>query len=306
MAQQDVSIRLLRYFVELADQLNYRRAAERLFISQPALSSAIKQLEQQLGARLFERDTHRVALTEFGAACFPRARTAVDAVDHALRDMRREAHRTGHLRIGYLIGTGADQLFRILHHYQAEFPGIRVEATEFDFSDPTAGLGTGAVDVALLRPPVALAEHRMVVVATETWVACLPRDHPLAEREALDIAELLNEPIIAAPESAGCWRDYWIAADARAGRPAPISGIAATYESELTLVAMGVGISFTTSSLARLYSRPGVCFVPILDRPASLTALTWDPHRMTQELQLLTESLRANAHFEAEQSLPTE
>jgi DNA-binding transcriptional LysR family regulator len=306
MAQPDVSIRLLRYFVELGDRLNYRRAAEQLFISQPALSSAIKQLEQQLGARLFERDTHRVVLTEFGEACLPRARTAVETVDHALRDMRREARKTGRLRIGYLIGTGADQLFRILHEFQAEFPGIRVEATEFDFSDPTAGLAADSVDVALLRPPVALPEHRMVVVATESWVACLPLNHPFAKREALDIADLLEEPIIAAPETAGTWRDYWIAADARGGRPAPVSGIAPTYEAELTLVAMGAGISFTTSSLARLYSRPGVRFVPILNRPPSLTALAWNPRHMTPELQLLTDSIRASGRFEDEQPLPTE
>jgi DNA-binding transcriptional LysR family regulator len=305
MAQPDVSIRLLRYFVELGDQLNYRRAAERLFISQPALSSAIKQLEQQVGARLFERDTHRVLLTELGSACLPWARTAVETVDRALQDMRREARKTGRLRIGYLIGTGADQLFRILHEFQTEFPGIRVEATEFDFSDPTAGLAGGLVDVALLRPPVALPGHRMVVVATESWVACLPRDHRFADRDALDIADLLEEPIIAAPESAGAWRDYWIAAGEREGRPAPISGVAPTYEAELTMVAMGVGISFTTSSLARLYSRPGVCFVPILNRPPSLTALVWNPRRMTQELQLLTDSIRAGGHFEAEQELPT-
>jgi len=305
MAQPDVSIRLLRYFVELGDQLNYRRAAERLFISQPGLSSAIKQLEQQLGARLFERDTHRVVLTDFGEACLPRARTAVETVDKALQDMRREARKTGRLRIGYLIGTGADQLFRILHDFQAEFPGIRVEATEFDFSDPTAGLAAGLVEVALLRPPVALADYRMVVVETETWVACVPRDHPLAKQDALDIADLLDEPIIAAPESAGTWRDYWIAADAREGRPAPISGVAPTYEAELTMVAMGVGISFTTSSVPRLYTRPGVRFVPILNRPPSLTALAWDPRHMTPELQLLTDSIRASGRFQDELPLPT-
>ena len=304
MAQQDISLRSLRYFAELGEQLNYRRAAERLFISQPALSSAIKQLEQQLGGRLFERSTHSVVLTAFGAACLPRARVALQAVDGALRDMRRDARRSGQLRIGYLIGTGADQLFRILHRFQVEFPGIRVEATEFDFSDPTAGLATGAVDVALVRPPLALPEHRMVVVATESWVACLPYDHRLASRASLDIAELLDEPIIAAPESAGAWRDFWIARDVRGDREATISGVAATYESELTMVAMGLGISFTTSSLPRLYSRPGVRFVPIEGRPPSLTALTWNPAFMTQELQLLIDVLKDSGDVPPDEVLP--
>lgn len=304
MAQHDISVRLLRYFVELAEQLNYRRAAERLFISQPALSAAIKQLEELLGARLFQRDTHRVLLTDFGRSSLPRAQDAVTALDQAVQLMRRDARRTGTLRIGYLIGTGADLLFRILHQFQSGHPGFRVEAVEFDFSDPTAGLASGAVDVALLRPPVDLPEHRMIVVDTEAWMACLSVTHRLAGRQSLDIAELLQEPIIAAPESAGTWRDYWIAADARAGAPPQISGVAATYEAELTLVAMGVGISFTTSSVDRLYARAGVHLVPIRHRPPSLTALAWDPRLVTHELYLLIEGLRASEAFGPVEDLP--
>ena len=302
---QEVNLRLLRYFITLGDELNYRRAAERLHISQPALSAAVKQLEKQLGSRLFDRTTHKVGLTDFGAAHLPHVKQAMNVLDTVLKDMQRDSRGRGRLRIGYLIGTGADHLFQILDAFQAKYPGIRVDATEFDFSDPTAGLASGASDVAVLRPPVPLEEHRMLILETETWLACLPRNHRFAERTSLEIEELLDEPIIAAPESASVWRDFWVAADARGGKPANVSGTAATYESETTLVAMGVGISFTTSSMTRLYSRPGIRFVPINNRPTSVTALVWNPRTVTAEARQLIGSVRVDQDIEEVCDLPT-
>ena len=138
---------------------------------------------------------------------------------------------------------------------------------------------------------VAVSGLEMVVVAEESWVACLPRTHRLAGRSRLRINELLDEPIVVAPASAGRWRDYWMATDARHGRPANIVAEAATYEAETTLIARGVGISFTTSSLARLYDRPGVCFVPIVDRPVSYTALAWRTGRLSTSARQLVQHM---------------
>lgn len=279
MAHMDVTLRLLRYFDTLAAELNYRRAAERLFISQPALSAAIRQLEQTIGTPLFDRNTHSVRLTAAGHAWLPHVQNVLTAVDGAL-----EAAATlvvqAPVRIGYLIGTGADLLFRLIDGVEQTMPGLSVMTTEYDFADPTAGLADGTSDIALLRPPVDVPDVEMAVVAEETWVACLPRSHRLAARSELAIEELLDEPIIVAPRSAGVWRDYWMAADARAGRPANVAAEAATYEAETTLVSRGVGLSFTTSSLMRLYDRPGIRFVPITGRPVSYTTLAWRSTRL--------------------------
>jgi DNA-binding transcriptional LysR family regulator len=280
VANADVTLRLLRYFHVLADELNYRRAAERLFISQPALSAAIRHLEHSIGAPLFNRDTHSVTLTAAGHAWRPHVLKALTEFDAALDAAAMLIDRAP-VRIGYLIGTGADLLFRLIDGVEAGTPGLTVETTEYDFNDPTAGLASGASDIALLRPPVSVPDIEMAVVAKETWVACLPRSHPLADRSELTIEELLDEPIIVAPRSAGIWRDYWMAADARDGRPANIAAEAATYEAETTLISRGVGISFTTSSLMRLYDRPGIRFVPIIGRPVSYTTLGWIPARLS-------------------------
>jgi DNA-binding transcriptional LysR family regulator len=284
----DVTLRQLRYFAVLGEELNYRRAAERLFITQPALSTAIKQLEHQFGVALFTRNTREVALTVLGAAWMPTVREALQGVDGAVDSLTALADAgNGRLRFGYLIGTGADLFFRMVRHFEAAYPAMTIEPTEFDFSDPTAGLADRTTDVALIRPPVDLPEHRMLILDSEDWVACLPRDHRLAGRDRLQIAELLDDPIVCAPATAGTWRDYWLAMDVRDGRAPTIAAVAATYEAEMTFIARGLGISFTTGASARLYDRPGVVYVPIVDRPPSYTALAWNPATLTREGELL-------------------
>lgn len=221
-----------------------------------------------------------VALTAVGREWLPHVRAALRQVDAAL-DVAKTLVDQGQVRIGYLIGTGADVLFRLLEGIDQELPHIKVETTEYNFADPTAGLAAGTSDIALLRPPVDVPDAEMAVVAEEQWMACLPRTHRLAGRHSINIVELLDEPIVAAPASAGRWREYWLAADLRHGKPATVTAEAATYESEVTLVARGVGLSFTVSSMVRLYDRPGVRFVPIEGRPATFTTVAWRPNRLS-------------------------
>ena len=280
----------------LGEELNYRRAAERLFISQPALSTAIKQLEHQFGVVLFTRSTREVALTDLGAAWLPQVKQAITGVETVIDDLVAMAQRDRRIHLGYLIGTGADLLFKLVRHFEAAQPDIRLEAREFDFTDPTAGLADGTTEVAIIRPPVDLPEHRMFILDAEDWVACLPRDHRLAHRSELSITELLDDPIVVAPASAGRWRDYWMAMDARAVPPT-IAAVAATYEEETTTIARGLGISFTSEASARLYERQGIAYVPIVDRPRSFTALAWNPVRLSPEAAALVRHVRDQWSF---------
>jgi DNA-binding transcriptional LysR family regulator len=300
----NVTLRQLRYFLVLGEELNYRRAAERLFITQPALSTAIKQLEHQFGVTLFTRNSREVALTELGAAWLPAVREALRGVDAAVDGLTALAGTAGgRIRLGYLIGTGADLLFRMVRDFEAAYPEISIEPTEFDFSDPTAGLAAGTTDVALIRPPVDLRKHRMFILNSEMWVACLPRDHRFAGRDAVRIGELLDDPIVCAPATAGIWRDYWLAMDARGGRAPTIAATAATYEEETTCIARGLGISFTTEASARLYDRPGIVYVPITDRPPSHTALAWSPATLGRAGELLVRHVQSGWNVGREQEL---
>lgn len=286
----------------LAEELNFRRAAEKLFITQPALSTAIKSLEHQTGATLLNRNTREVTLTEVGAAFLPIARDALRAIDSAVDDLVSLARRNRRIRLGYLIGTGADVLFRLVRHFEAAYPEITVEPREFDFSDPSAGLADGTTEVALVRPPLDLPEHRMLILDSENWVTCLPRDHRLAQRSEVSITELLDDPIVVAPGTAGRWRDYWMATDVRNGIPPKIAAVAATYEEETTTIARGLGISFTSESIARLYHRQGIAYVPIVDRRPSFTALAWHPAHLSEDAAALIRQVRDEWSFDGDQA----
>ena len=252
---------------------------------------------------LFRRNTRAVALTELGAVWLPRVRDAIRGVDAAVDDLIATSRRDRRIRLGYLIGTGADVLFRLVRHFEAAYPEISVEPREFDFSDPTAGLADGTTEVAIIRPPVDLPEHRMLILDAENWVACLPRDHRLAHRSELSIAELLDDPIVVAPGSAGRWRDYWMATDARDGKPPTIAAVAATYEEETTTIARGLGISFTSEASARLYDRQGIAYVPIVDRPRNYTALAWHPDGLSEDAAALIRQVREEWSFGEGQSV---
>jgi len=246
---------------------------------------------------LFTRSTREVALTELGAAWLPKVHEALHGIDSAVDDLIGLSAHYRRIRLGYIIGTGADLLFRLVRHFEVAHPEITVEPREFDFSDPTAGLADGTTEVAIIRPPVDLPEHRMFILDSENWVACLPRDHPLARRSELTIAELLDEPIVVAPSTAGRWRDYWMAMDAREGKPPTIAAVAATYEEETTTIARGLGISFTSEASARLYNRQGIVYVPITDRPRNYTALAWHPAGLSHEAAELVRHVREEWSF---------
>lgn len=296
-----MTLKQLRYFVVLAEECHYHRAAARLFISQPALSNAIKQLEKQAGVALLERSTREVRLTDAGRSWLPDVRSALDHVDGALEHLSAlSSGRRRPLRLGYLIGTGADLVFDLVRGFESAHPDIAVDPVEYDFSDPTAGLAGDQTSIGLIRPPVELPGLRSLVVDSEAWVACLWRDHPLAGRADVRIEELLDDPIVAAPESAGVWRDHWLATDARNGTPPTVAAVAATYEAEITCVARGLGISFTTESSARLYDRPGVVYVPIVDRPPSRAALAWVPEKLTHEGELFLRHVRRQLRHRAD------
>jgi DNA-binding transcriptional LysR family regulator len=267
-----------------------------LFITQPALSTAIKQLEHQLGVTLFTRTTREVSLTELGAAWLPKVKDALHGLDAAVDHLAAlSSSNRQRIRLGYFLGTGADLLYRIVRHFETAHPEITVEPTEFDFSDPTAGLADGATEVALTRSPLDLPDHRMFVLDHDDWVACLPRDHRLADRAEVDITELFDDPIVCAPDSAGGWRDYWIAAEARS-RPATIAAVAATYEAETTYIARGLGISFTTESVSRLYDRPGIMYVPIRNR-TSYIGLVWNPADLSPQAETLVRHVETQWEF---------
>jgi DNA-binding transcriptional LysR family regulator len=280
----DVHGRDLRYFVAVAEELHFTRAAERLFVSQPALSKQVGMLERQLGAPLFERGRQGVSLTPVGAALLPHARRVLaewDRAWHAAEQAKGRQRAT--LVVGMSTSPGRGGLLpAIRSRFTALRPDATVELQQVSWEDTTAGLASGTTDVAFVFLPLPDAgRYRWTVVAREPRLVAMHGDHPLAGREVIDFAELLDEPFLALPEGAGPLRDYWLALDARAGRPprigAEINSTDETYEALLD----GRGICLVAAGNAPLIALEGVITRPVRGVSPSRLALAWraDDHR---------------------------
>ncbi|MGF6885708.1 DNA-binding transcriptional LysR family regulator [Nocardia sp. GAS34] len=275
----DIDTRLLRYFVAVAEESNLTRAAGRLFVSQPALTKQIKQLETQLGVELFTPSRAGMALTEAGHKLAQRAPAALEAWDVALRETRSASSRAAHvLRVGFVASAANESTQPIVGTFAQRHPGWRVEMRQTDWSDPTAGLADGAVDVALLRLPFPGQDRlRIEVIVTEPrWVG-LPSSHPLAELTEIPFRQLWDEPFVATPPESGWWRDYWLATDERDGHEVRIGAVARNPDEWLTAIANGYGVSLTPEATARFYQRPGVAYRPVTGVSPSRVGVAWAP-----------------------------
>ncbi len=273
---ENVTLRQLEAFLGVAEELHFGRAAERLSVSAPWLSHTVRDLERVLRVELLTRTTRTVRLTPAGQVFAGLASQILAELSSAIKTVRGLAAPHDTLKLGYTIGAGLEVVPRLLRTYHQREPAAVVETEEYDFTDPSAGLRDNLVHAAVVRPPLGLAGLVSVELATERLVACLPEDHPLAAHSGLGVADVLPEPIVAAPVSPGPWRDYWILTDYRSG-PAPVVAEASTLDAEMHMVSRGVGLSVTSEAVGLWYRRPGVTFVPILDLPPCSVVLAWWP-----------------------------
>ncbi|MFB9464294.1 LysR family transcriptional regulator [Streptomyces cinereospinus] len=274
----DVHGRDLRYFVAVAEELHFTRAAEQLYVSQPALSKQVRALERRLGVELFRRGPRGVALTEAGAALLPHARRVLAAWEAGAEAVARaRTALRGTLRVGMSTSPGRGGLLpAIRSRFTAAHPEATVRLRHVGWDDPTAGLADGDADVAFVWLPLPGAErYAWTVLAEEPRLVALPETHPLADRPESDFADLLDEPFLALPQSTGPLRDHWLALDARGGRPARIGAeIASTEETYEALVA-GLGICLVATGNAPLLSLGGVVTRPVRGLTPSRFALAW-------------------------------
>ncbi|WP_374375689.1 LysR substrate-binding domain-containing protein [Dongia sp.] len=266
MSLMNIQFRHVRCFIAVATEKSFARAATRLGVSQPALSQTILQLEETLGFAVFQRTTRNVSLTAYGETLLAKAKHLAQEMDgfHAsIKSLQQSMHNE--LRVGYLIGTGVELLPGIAEEFERRRSQASLQFIEFDFHNPDAGLLGNSVDCGIIRPPTELSEDiRTVELFREKCVVCLAPDHPLAQREKVLLADILDEPIIAAPGN-GIWRDYWLATQYRNGNPPRVVFETATVDAELRAVATRKGISITAESTAKYYARPGVVFRVIED-----------------------------------------
>jgi len=291
----NIQIRHIRCFIAVAQEQSFARAAKRLAVSQPALSQTIVQMEQDVGFSLFRRTTRSVALTPLGEKLLAKAMVLNQSVDTFYDEVRAiQGKLKNELHVGYMIGTAVAFLPAIIREFERVRPNAVLHLTEFDFSDPSAGLRDGLVSCGIIRPPVGLDDITLVEIAREKCVVCLPNGHRLIRKRSITLDDILDEPIVAA-KTPGVWRDYWLANEYRQDRPAQVSFEALTVDSELQAVASGKGISITAESTAKYYSRPGVTFKHIVDMQDCVMAVGYRRSRNSLVDDFITVVKRVSA-----------
>ncbi|GAB3754690.1 LysR family transcriptional regulator [Microlunatus parietis] len=276
----DVHLRELRSFVAVAEHLHFGRAAEALYVSQPALSKQIRALEGQLRVRLFERDRRTVRLTAAGTALLPQIRNVLAAWADAEAELAATAAETAAtLVVGISTGLGRGLLPAIRARFADAAPTATLQLRQIGWADTTGGL-TGPAeegcDAAFVWLPLAEPErYDWITVATEQRLVLLPAGHRLAGAEAIPFESLLDEPFLALPAAAGVNRDFWLATESRGGRP-PVIGaeIASTDETREALGA-GLGVCLVAAGNVPLFRGDDIAVRPVTGVPPSELVLAW-------------------------------
>lgn len=287
-------LRLLRYFVATAEDLHFRRAADRLGIAQPALSRAIQTLETELGVALFLRSNRNVQITPAGQVFLDRAREILSLMERATEDVRN-AHegRVGSLRIGYTDFAIAGALPTLLTEFQDHQPQITLKPQHGVTLTQLYRLAEGKLDVGFVTGPVNKDGYDQHAVQSETFVCVCADSHPFAERSAIRLAELATEDFVHG--SSTDWQhfyDYLIPLCRRAGFTPRIVQEAFNTAGILGLVSCGMGLTVLTENVCRTLA-PGVVVVPIEDVSERLiTTALWRRDHMVGPTRHFVEYLR--------------
>jgi DNA-binding transcriptional LysR family regulator len=271
-----MELRQLEYFVAVAEEANFTRAAERVRISQSGVSAQIRQLERELGATLIDRSTRTANLTAAGRAALEHARAALasaGAVRQAVGEVTGLIR--GRLTVGMVIGCTVTPLFEALAAFHRAHPGVEVTLVEDNSDRLVDGVRSGALDLALIgaaeATPAGLNAHTII---SERLVALVPPAHPLAARPSVAIADVAEHPVICMPEGTGIRTVFDRVCAAH--RVQPIIALqASAADSIVDLAARGLGVAILTESMAQRY-RDGLRVVEISDADApALLALIW-------------------------------
>ena len=269
METQRVELRHLRYFVAVAEELHFGRAAARLNIAQPPLSRQIRDLEREIGVVLFERTTRGAELTAAGSAFLSEARLTLAQAERAQRTAQRAARgETGRLRVGFVeAATHSGVLPSVLSFFRMHLPSIGLSLFEMDALQQSEALRDGRVDVGLLHSPPLDADRwlRVEHVHTDPMILAVPATHRLAGRARFTLADLSTESFALFPRSgAPAIYDGIIARCRAAGFSPRVVQEAAGWHTLVSLVGAGVGVAFIPRSLRR-FKQEGVAYRSVQD-----------------------------------------
>jgi len=292
---RDIELRELRIFLALADELHFGRTAERLGISQPGVSEAMRALESRLGVKVFDRTSRRVRLTQAGEALKRNLEPALAAMDQALADTSELSVAVrGLLRIGFVLTTEGPALSRLIAEFQARYPACEVRPQEVETFDAYRALRRGDIDVLCnwlavdepdLTAGTAFAHYQRALAVAPS--------HRLAARSTVSVEDLASEEVaLLPPTTPAAVYDLLIPPRTPSGRPIRRTQPVQTINEILSLVAQG-RIVHPTSSAVPIFDRNDVVLIPIGDLPPLPLGLVWRTSRENPRIRALNQTARA-------------
>jgi len=296
-----VELRHLRYFVAVAEELHFGRAAQRLGMAQPPLSQQIRRLEGELGVQLLHRTKRRVQLTEPGRAFLDEARVTLTQMNHAVEVAQRASRgEFGRLVIGFLGAATYSLLPAFLKVFRDRFPGVEIELHEMKTSELIQNLRQRRVHVGLLRLPVRDDLLSFEPILEERLVVALPEHHPLAEKHQITFGDLSGDAFLLPPRQlAPGFYDQVAGLCRRAGFNLRVGAEASQLQTILNLVAAGMGVSLVAESVTQMGDR-GVVFKRLPEpAPTMEIAIAWCRDDQSEVLQAFLQVVRETAHQSA-------
>ena len=269
-----MELRHLRYFIAVAEELHFGRAALRLYIAQPPLSQQIQQLERELGFMLFNRTQRRVELTAAGELFLVEAREMLANLDKAVTASRRVARgEVGWLGIGF-VGTATYAFLpAVLSAFRERCPEVELVLRELVSARQAQALQDKRLHIGLARPAISAESIVSEVVVQEPLVVALPKAHPMSSPERLELAALADEPfILFPPYPRPSYADFVTAVCSQAGFTPTVVQETAEMHTALSLVAAGLGVTLVPASVQRAH-REGICYRHFTE-PQPMTELT--------------------------------
>lgn len=262
-APPQLELRHLRYFLTLAKERHFGRAAERLKIAQPNLSQQIQKLEQIVGSRLLDRTRKAVRLTPAGELLAAGAVRTLDQAERAMQDARRAGRgELGKLRVTYVASAAYNgALTSMIAEYRRSYPNVELELSELEMRQQLDALAEGSADICYVRPPVALPEGIATVrILEEPTILALPATHPLARRTRVHVRNLTNEIFITPRHDPGVsFHHHTVAACRAAGFLPRMGPQGRDFMTIASMVAVGLGVAIVPRSVSCV-TLPGVCY----------------------------------------------
>jgi len=262
----DIEMRHMRALLALAEELNFTRAAERLHLTQQALSGQIRQLEDRVGVRLVERDSRRVELTRAGQTLCDHARSLLAGAEHAVVATRAAGGEAVRLRVGYVAPFTRRLVAPAFQRFYAAQPGVEVTIHFAGFLDPLGGLRDGPADVAILYGEFEHEGIELRPLFSEPRGVAMAADHPLAAHPVITIEDFIQEPLVEVPVRDQVWSDFWTAAGHRNGTPPRIGASVTTLDGLMEAIGAGLGVATTVApAIEMLGAGAHVVFRPLPD-----------------------------------------